>query len=254
MPNLNLLIDLHRRNERQGPGADEETRRAIELARLDTTEPLVVADIGCGVGASALVLARTLNAHITAIDAAPAFIKRLRERAADEGLGDRITAQIGDMRALPFRDEQFDLIWSEGAIYNMGFAAGLRAWRRFLRPHGALAVTELTWTTATRPHDIDAHWTREYPGIATASANLRTLELEGYRPLACFFLPEHCWTDNYYTPLQRGFDAFLERHGHSHAARQIVEAEQTEIDLRRARGEWYGYAFYIARKCSESAP
>lgn len=247
---LDLLVDLHLRNARQGPGSDEETRRAIELARLDPRERLKIADIGCGTGAAALVLASTLDAHVTAVDFAEPFVHRLGEQAAAAGLSDRIEPVVARMESLPFRDARFDVIWSEGAIYNMGFVEGLRAWRRFLRPCGVLAVSEITWTTAQRPAPIERHWTSEYPGIATASKKLQVLEQEGYEPLGVFFLPRECWERHYYGPLRSGFPDFLERHGDSRPARELVESEEAEMSLYREYGEWYSYAFYIARKIS----
>ena len=252
MEDLELLIDLHLANPRQGPGGDGETRRALELARLDLGAPIDVLDVGCGTGASTLVLARTLDARITAIDAAPAFVDRLRERAQREGLGDRIDALAGQMESLPFDDERFDLVWSEGAIYNMGFEAGLRAWRRLLRPGGVIAVSELTWTTDRRPHDVDAHWAREYPAITTPSANLAAIERAGYEPLAVFFLPPRCWEEHYYKPLRAGFAAFLERHDHSDAAQRLIASEEAEMRAHRDHGRWYGYAFYIARRPADA--
>jgi len=245
---LDLLIDLHLRNDRLAPGGDAETRRALELTGLDPSAPLEVADVGCGTGASTLILAGELKSRVTAIDAAAPFVQRLEERAARAGLANRISAQVGQMEALPFHESQLDLLWSEGAIYNIGFARGLRAWRPFLRPGGVIAVSELTWTTAKRPSDIEQHWVSEYPGIATASSNLATLEQEGYRPLAMFFLPPRCWVENYYAPLRSGFDSFLERHEHSDAAVRMIRAEQSEIRLYEEQGAWYGYAFYIASK------
>lgn len=242
-----LIIDLHLRNDRQGPGGDDETSRAIALARLGPLQPLRVADIGCGTGASSLVLAETLGAHVTAVDAAQPFIDRLAERASERGLGERITPVSARMEALPFGVGQFDAIWSEGAIYNMGFGEGLRAWRPFLRTGGVVAVSELTWTTPTRPHAIDAHWTGQYPGIRTAPENLRRMEESGYEPMAMFFLPRSCWETGYYAPLVAGFSAFLKRHANSDAAQRIVAAEESEIALYRDHGEWYGYAFYVGR-------
>ena len=47
-----LMVDLHRDGARQGPGSDEQTLRALDLTRLGKTEPLGVADIGCGTGVS----------------------------------------------------------------------------------------------------------------------------------------------------------------------------------------------------------
>ncbi len=68
MDDYSLLIDLHKQGYRQGPGGDTETQLAISLAMLDRYNPLKIADIGCGTGASTLVLAKHLNAKITAVD------------------------------------------------------------------------------------------------------------------------------------------------------------------------------------------
>jgi SAM-dependent methyltransferase len=67
MDDYQLLIDLHKQGHSQGPGGDAETEQAHNLAMVDRTAPLKVADIGCGTGASTRVLAQLLNARITAV-------------------------------------------------------------------------------------------------------------------------------------------------------------------------------------------
>lgn len=130
----------------------------------------------------------------------------------------------------------------------MGFAAGLRAWRSFLKPGGVLAVSELTWLTGERPGELQAHWEREYPEVDTASGKMAVLERLGFAPIGYFALPERCWLDNYYRPLQQRFPAFLARHGHSPAARAIVAAEEREIALYERYKGFFSYGFYVARK------
>ncbi|MCU0974067.1 MAG: class I SAM-dependent methyltransferase, partial [Burkholderiales bacterium] len=90
MDDLQLLVDLHLEADRQGPGADAETHRAIELSGLRNKRGLEVADIGCGTGASTLVLARELDARIVAIDFLPEFLAVLEERAIQAGVAERI--------------------------------------------------------------------------------------------------------------------------------------------------------------------
>jgi SAM-dependent methyltransferase len=245
---MDLIIDLHRRNDRQGPGSTAHTRLAIELAGLKPSAELAVADVGCGTGASALVLAGETDAFVTAIDSSSVFIETLRERAERAGLASRIRPMLGNMEALPFEDHSLDVIWSEGAIYNIGFAAGVRSWRRFLKPGGVLALSELSWTTSDRPKDVEAHWLREYGEIQTPASKFRVLEEAGYSPVGFFFLPRECWEEQYYAPLSAGFGAFLDRHSHSVEARRTVEAEEHEMRMYRERGRWYGYGFYIARR------
>lgn len=248
MEDYRLLIDLHKRSRRQGPGGDAETEAAVRLARIDRDAALKVADIGCGTGASTLVLARLLNARITAVDFIGDFLEVLEDRAEREGLSGKITTVTCSMDQLPFEDESFDVIWSEGAIYSMGFENGVSQWRRFLKKGGLLVVSEITWTTASRPLEIQTHWDKEYPEIDLTSSKTAVLEKHGYSPAGYFVLPEHCWIDNYYGPLLEGFDEFLRRNGNSDEARDLIAAEQGEIDLYRAFKAYYSYGVYIARK------
>jgi SAM-dependent methyltransferase len=152
------------------------------------------------------------------------------------------------MQALPFAEASLDLIWSEGAIYNMGFEAGLAAWRRLLRPAGVVAVSEITWLTEVRPAELEDYWLREYPAIATASDKVTQLETLGFELLGYFALPPSCWLEGYYRPLEQRFAAFLEAQAHSAAAQDIVAAERREIALYERYADHYSYGFYIARR------
>lgn len=243
-----LLIDLHRPAERQGPGGDSESKRAMVLAGLDRSRSLKIADIGCGTGASAILLARELDADITAVDFLPEFLDELQTRANDYGVSDRITTLNCSMDALPFEEDEFDVIWSEGAVYNMGFEAGVSAWRRFLKPGGKLIVSEITWLSAARPPEIQSYWEALYPEIDVASAKIGLLERHSYSPEGYFILPPHCWLENYYYPMQSRFDVFLERHGHSDEARSMVDAERSEIALYERFRDYYGYGVYVAKR------
>jgi ubiquinone/menaquinone biosynthesis C-methylase UbiE len=243
-----LLIDLHKGAKRQGPGGDEETEKALNLAMLDRDAPLRIADIGCGTGASALTLARLLNARITAVDFLQDFLDVLQSKAETEGLSNKITPICCSMENLPFENEEFDVIWSEGAIYNIGFEKGVVDWNRYLKPGGLLVASEITWITDTRPSALQKYWESEYPEIDMPSAKIKILEKNGYSPTAYFVLPEYCWLDNYYRPMQGSFQDFLNRNGNSEEARAIVQAENREIELYEKYKAHYSYGVYIARK------
>ena len=242
-----LLFDLHAANDRQGPGSAGSTRLAIELAGLDRSRPLEIADLGCGTGSSALVLAATLDARVTAVDFGRPFLERLEARAAAAGLADRIETIAASIEDLPFESQRFDVLWSEGAIYNIGFERGIGCWRRLLKPGGVLVVSEITWLSATRPTEIEEHWNAVYPEIDLASAKIARLEQAGYSPTGYFTLPVEDWLASYYEPLEAGFEAFLDRHPGSEQARSIIEEERAEIELHRRFGEYYSYGVYIAR-------
>lgn len=253
MDDLALLIDLHIRADRQGPGDAAETRLAIDLSGLLKRRGLKIADIGCGTGASTIILAADLDAEIIAVDFLPDFLDVLRRRVARAGLAERVTTLTASMDSLPFEAESLDAIWSEGAIYNIGFEKGVRQWRQFLKPGGILAVSELTWLTPNRPAELEAHWCEQYPEVGTASSKLAVLERNGFVPIGYFVLPERCWLENYYGPLKQRFPEFLARHGSSDAAAAVVAEEEAEITLYERFRAFVSYGFYIAR-ATESSP
>jgi len=249
---LDLLVDLHLAANRQGPGGDAETRRAIELSGLRGRHDLKIADIGCGTGASTLVLARELDATIIAIDFLPEFLAVLEERATQAGVAQRITTVTAPMDSVPVSPGTLDAIWSEGAIYNIGFEKGVQDWRQLLKPGGILAVSELTWLTDRRPAELESHWRSQYAEVDTAACKIAFLERSGYTPLGYFVLPEHCWLDAYYRPMQKRFAAFLEAHGSSDSAKATVAAEKREIDLYERYRLHVGYGYYIAQKTCDA--
>ncbi len=248
MDELGLLADLHRDGARQGPGGADMTGLAITLSGLRGRTGLCIADIGCGTGASTLQLAQELDAHVDAVDLLPTFLEILTQNAQRRGLGDRITTRAAAMETLDYDADSLDAIWSEGAIYTMGFTRGIQSWRRFLKPGGVLAVSELTWLTQERPAALTDHWMQAYPEVDTAAAKMAVLEENGYSPVGYFVLPRQCWMENYYQPLQARFPDFLSRHAGNPAAAAIVQAEEAEIALYARHADHVSYGFYIARR------
>lgn len=249
MDEFQLLIDLHKGTPRQGPGGFDETKRALDLSMIDLSSQIKVADIGCGTGASTLDLARLLNASITAVDLMPAFVEELKVNAKREGVAEKVEAVVGSMEDLQFRENEYDLIWSEGAIYNMGFKKGIKEWKRFIKPGGVLAVSEITWITKNQPVKLGEYWKSEYPEIDTASSKIGALEENGYSLLGYFVLPEHCWFENYYAPLEAGFTAFLERNAGNENAKAVLESTKHEIALYKKYSDYFSYGVYVAKKC-----
>lgn len=244
-----LMADLHAGGKRQGPGGYEQTMMALKLSGIDLKSRIEVADIGCGTGASTLALAETLeNARITAVDLFPKFLEVLAERAYEGGFSARVIPHEGSMESLPFGEQSLDLIWSEGAIYNMGFSRGVEAWRRFLRPGGILAVSEITWLRPDPPEVIKQFWESEYPEIGTAAAKITMLESAGYDTLGYFVLPPSCWIENYYQPTEARIGDFLQRHAGNPEARELIEMERQEAAMYRRYQRIYSYGFYVARR------
>jgi cyclopropane fatty-acyl-phospholipid synthase-like methyltransferase len=248
MTELELIIDLHKNSDRQGPGSEKETLKALSFMNLSNDQKLKIADIGCGSGGQTLTLAQKINCQITAVDLYPEFLDELNEKSEKLGLKDKIIALQTSMEDLPFKNEEFDIIWSEGAIYNVGFENGIKKLKNYLKVGGYLAVSEITWITNSRPKEIEEFWKQNYPEIDTASNKIKILENNGYSLVGYFYLNQDSWIENYYKPMEARFVSFLKRHNNSKLACKVVEDYKSEINLYLKYKDYYSYGFYIARK------
>jgi ubiquinone/menaquinone biosynthesis C-methylase UbiE len=241
-----MFCEVHKDLPREGPGNDDSTRRAFEMCEGLPSAPRIL-DIGCGPGAQTMVLADATDGVVTAVDFHQPFLDQLSVRIEAARLGDRVNAVLGDMKALEFADGEFDLIWSEGAVYIMGFENGIRTWKRFLKPGGYLAVSELTRLQSGAPEDVRAYWEGAYPAIQDNGGNLSVFSRAGYDVVGYFELPETAWLDEYYAPMEERIGALRATHGDDVEALKLLDNHQEEIDQYRKGKRHYGYMFYVAR-------
>ncbi len=234
---------IHRDLPREGPGSDEATRQALAMLPDLPAAPRIL-DVGCGPGAQTVVLARESGGLVTAVDNHQPFLDDLARRAAQAGVSERIQPLNASMFDLDFT-EPFDLIWSEGAIYIIGFERGLRQWRSLLKPGGFVAVTDLTWLKPNPPAEVAAFWQTECPELATIEENQGRLTAAGYRPLGHFVLPESAWWDHYYNPMAARITMLRQQYQGNEAAQRSLDGEEAEIELYRRYSPWYGYVFYV---------
>ncbi len=244
---FNLICEYFSSIERQGPGSAEVTIKALSFID-NLTENSRIADIGCGTGGQTMTLAQNSKGSITGVDLFQNFVDIFNTNATELGLNDRVQAIVGSMDNLPFRDEEFDLIWSEGAIYNIGFERGLNEWNRLLKKGGYIAVTEASWFTQERPAEIEKFWVDAYPEIDTIPNKVALMQKAGYVPVATFILPENCWTDHFYVPQVAAQELFLKKYAGNKTAEDLVANERHEAQLYAKYKEFYGYVFYIGKK------
>ena len=99
-------------------------------------------DIGCGTGLLAARLA-TRGFRVTGIDHSEAMLELARARLLGGALDARVTLQTGDVRALPFDDETFDLVTCTGVLHHLpAIDRALVEAHRVLRPKGVLCIAE----------------------------------------------------------------------------------------------------------------
>ena len=244
---LNLICDFFSGMERQGPGSPEVTLKALSFID-NLTDKSLIADIGCGTGGQTMVLAQHVAGQITGLDFLPNFIRIFNRDAKQLGLQDRVKGIVGSMDNLPFREEELDLIWSEGAIYNIGFERGLKEWRKYLKTGGYIAVSESSWFTDERPTEIHDFWVDAYPEIDTIPNQVAKVYKAGYLPVATFILPSTCWTEHYFAPKVAAQEIFLDKYAGNKVAEEFSALQAVEEELYRKYKEFYGYVFFIAKK------
>lgn len=240
-----LMLSFYEGVLRKGPGSEKSTLKALSMLDSLPPKPQIV-DFGCGAGAASMALARGTQSSVTAVDIHRPFLSELEQIAAREGVSDRIATVLADISDPPFPDASFDLIWSEGAIYNVGFLEGLKRWRRLLRAGGFVAVTEATWLCETPPQQAVDFWKSGYPAMTNIDDNLTKVRSAGFEPVGHFVLPSEDWQD-YYTSLQQRLVAFRSKHPANAEAHAIADSVQEEIDVWMACRGSYGYIFYLGR-------
>lgn len=101
-----------------------------------------VLEVGCGPGHLSIRLARQHGLDVTGLDLDPAMIERARANVDRSVDGDerRPSFLVGDVAALPFPDESFDLVVSTMSMHHWADpTAGMAEIDRVLRP-GASAL------------------------------------------------------------------------------------------------------------------
>lgn len=241
-----IIYDFFSNTIRQGPGSPEETLKALGHIQ-GLTAKSKIADIGCGTGGQTMVLGDNTSCEIIGVDSWPDFINQFNQNAKIRNLQNRVKGIVGNMEDLPFQKDELDLIWSEGAIYNIGFERGLKEWRKYLKQGGYIAVTENTWFSEERPVEIQDFWQKAYPEIDTIPNKLAQMQKAGYLPVATFILPETIWTDYYaWQTLRR--ESFLKKYDGNIAVEEFVASMKYEAELYDKYKAYYGYMFYIGKK------
>ena len=241
-----LFFEIFHGLPRQGPGDTASTVKALQMVPGIGRDARVL-DLGCGTGLQTRALAEHSPARFVAIDNHPPFVEEANRYAQALGIADRVETRVGDLRQPDFAPGSLDLIWCEGAIYVIGFEAGLRAWGPLLAPGGHLAVTEVCWSRPDPPAECADFWAREYPAIRDPATMLTVADSCGYDSVGHFPLPASSWWDDYYAPLERHVTGFRDRHRGEPDAQELADQIQREIDIWHAYSAFYHYEFFVMR-------
>jgi SAM-dependent methyltransferase len=241
-----LFFTVHQGLPREAPGSVAITLQALALTNTPTQAHVL--DIGCGTGHHTLTLSAALpGAHVTGLDAHQPYLDVLKADIAAKNMKGRVDAMLGDMRAPPFPDSAFDLLWCEAAVYVMGFERAMARWRQLLKDGGYLALSDLVWLSDERPQQAIDYWA-SYVDMTTIPNRQAQIASLGYTNIDAFVMPPSAWTDEYYDPMQARIDMLTREHQGDEEALAVLEAIGEEIRVFEGSTGCYGYAFFVARR------
>lgn len=246
MDRMDYFIELFGALPRAGPGDNASTRKAFEMTENLPSEPRIL-DIGCGPGVQTVELLRLSGGTVVALDLLPQMIARVRKAAQCAGFADRLETVQADMTDMAFEPSSFDVIWSEGAIYFIGFEMGLAKLKEFVKPGGYVAVSEAVWLEPDPPREVVELW-QEYPEIDTVERKLAVVSSLGYESVGHFVLPASSWSESYYDPLATRVSEYEHKWKGIRDAEDVLAEARQEISVFRTYSRYYGYAFFVMRR------
>jgi ubiquinone/menaquinone biosynthesis C-methylase UbiE len=201
------------------------TRRAFRmLPKLDRPRIL---DIGCGSGVPTMELARLGQGEVTGIDIDQSALDKLTRKIQEAGLSDRVRAANCSILDMAFPDESFDIVWSEGSIFVIGFKRGIQQWKRFLKPGGFMVI-----------HDERGN----------VEEKLEQISKCGYKLLGYFILSEETWRIEYFAPLQKLIaESQTSPADDPHTLEELSQARR-ELEMFRRSLEHNSSVYFVMQK------
>ncbi|MFC2072737.1 class I SAM-dependent methyltransferase [Chloroflexota bacterium] len=201
------------------------TRKAFR--KLPQLEKPRILDVGCGSGIPTMELARLSQGEVIGIDIDQPALDKLTSKIKEAGLTDRVQAVNCSILDMDFPDGSFDIIWSEGSIYAIGFESGLREWRRFLKPGGFIIV-----------HDEQGNVEEKREQISNCS-----YELLGY-----FLLSKETWWTEYFAPLEKLIVESRTKHLDDSKILEELHQAQGELDMFKKNPERNSSVCFVMKK------
>ena len=248
-----ILFEVYEALPRQGPGNQASTARAFELCQDLPSSPSVL-DLGCGVGGQTLHLAALTSGPIVALDNHVPSIERLENTVAERKLIHRVRPVVGDMARLELPSQSFDLIWSEGALYQIGIGRALKLCHGLLRPGGHVAFTDAVWTTENPPPDVRASFDLDYPTMGRVPDVLASLAESGLSLIGHFTLPDEAWWDDFYAPMTQRIEELRVKYAADGETLALLDQLAREPEMHRRNSECYAYEFFVARRGGPQGP
>jgi SAM-dependent methyltransferase len=241
-----LFLEVYEPLPRQGPGDRASAARALALCAGLPEIPSIL-DLGCGAGGQTLHLTELTAGRIVAIDRHTPSVERLRMRAAEHGVADRVEALVGEMDDPGQAPESFDLVWSEGAFYNIGIERALRVCHPLLRAGGYLVFTDAVWRKDDPPPEVTESFA-DYSSMGTAADLVAVIDESDFSLVGHFTLPDRAWWDDFYTPMERRIAELQSKYRDDAEALEVLSQLAQEPEMHRQHAAYYAYELFVGRK------
>ncbi|MGH9959377.1 MAG: SAM-dependent methyltransferase [Pyrinomonadaceae bacterium] len=230
--------------EKLGPGGNIHTPHVLRL--LPKQNFHVIVDAGCGSGRQTMVLAKQVGTLVHAVDSYESFLNDLARRAKEAGIAHLVRTHCMDMKDIPGVFQHIDLLWSEGAAYNIGFSNALSTWASAINPGGFAVISELSWLREKVPNAVREFFLAGYPDMRSVHRNIAVTEDAGYKVLSTYTLPKEAWVEGYYDVLEPRAKGLVD-HPDS-AVRDFAVETVKEIEIFECSEDSYGYVFYVLQR------
>ena len=201
------------------------TQMAYELLpKIDNPKIL---DVGCGSGVPTLELAKLSNGNIIGIDIDKLSLEKFRKKLNQSKFKHKISIKEISMVKNDFPDENFDIIWSEGAFNIIGFKKAIKICHRILKKEGFLVLFETV-------NDL------EY--------NIETFKLNGFKIVDKVILPADIWITDYFNPLKEQIKKIDHKVLNTEQIKELKKAKRDLKWVENATPEELLCGFYIFLK------
>lgn len=136
------------------PGGDELTGRLADLVGIGPGDRVL--DAASGLGTTARLIATERGVAVRGVELSPRLVTLAGRAAADAGLGELVSFEVGDVERLSVRAGSFDVVLCECALCTFpDQAAAVAGFRRALGPGGRVGIADVTLERDRLPTELD---------------------------------------------------------------------------------------------------
>jgi SAM-dependent methyltransferase len=125
------------------PGGHRSTEELFSLAGLTPSDRVL--DVGCGVGVTGIEIVQRFGSDVTISDKSERMLGEARANVAAAGMDGRIRVDAGDILALPYEDDTFDVTIVEAVTMFVDRDRAIREVVRVTKPGGRILDHEFCW-------------------------------------------------------------------------------------------------------------